>query len=100
MVPESQEEKLRWELTMLHELLEDVEELGPETKQAIQVVAADIQRLLGDQEASEKDDDTKQDEWSNVRKRWRDAVLDFESHHPRLTQAVDQVSGMLANAGI
>ena len=100
MIPESQEEKRRWELTMLHQLLENVNELGPETKDAIQLVAADIERLLGEKKDQDKDEETEKDEWSSVGKRWRDAVLEFESHHPRLTQAVDQVSGMLANAGI
>ena len=97
MIPESQEERLRWELTMLHELLEDVDELGPETKEAIQLVASDIQKLIGSEAEGE---DKKKDQWSSIGKRWREALLDFESHHPRLTQAVDQVSGMLANAGI
>ena len=93
MFDESQQDRLRLELKMLHELLENVEEVGSGTKDTMQLLATDINRLL-EQEA-EADD-----KWTLIGKRWREVLLDFESHHPRLTQVVDQITSALANAGI
>ena len=92
MLEESQQDRLRLELKMLHQLLEDMDEAGAGTKDAMRQVASDIDRILDAEES--------RDEWSGIGKRWRDAVLDFESHHPRLAQVVDSVTNILANAGI
>lgn len=90
MFDKTTEDKLRWELTMLHELLEDVDEVSPKTQEDLKEVATEIHRLLELEDA----------DWLALGKRWRKAVLDFESRHPRLAQAVDEVTNMLANAGI
>lgn len=92
MLEKTEREKLQGELTTVHELLENVDEVNTDTKEALQLLAADIQRIL--QRESERDD------WSGIGKRWREAVLDFEVKHPRLAQAIDEVTGLLANAGI
>ena len=76
---------------MLHELLEDLEEVNPETKTALRTVASDIERILDREE---------HDEWPQLGQRWREAALSFESHHPRLAAAMDQITSALANAGI
>jgi hypothetical protein len=97
MIEESQQDRLRLELKMLHELLEDLDEVGGGTKDAMRQVASDIDRILDEAKTQQ---DTTEQEWSGIGKRWRDAVLEFESHHPRLTQVVDSVTSILANAGI
>jgi ElaB/YqjD/DUF883 family membrane-anchored ribosome-binding protein len=89
----SHQDQLRGELTTLHELLEGVDEVSADTKQAMQAVAADIHRLL------DQNQESPGDAWSQVGTRWQQAVLNFESQHPRLTQAVDQITGLLANVG-
>lgn len=92
MLNKTEKDQLVWKLTMLHELLEDVEQVSPETKEAMQTVATDLSRIL--------ERETLEEDWSHLRQRWREAVLDFESQHPRLAQAVDQITSALANAGI
>jgi len=92
MLDKSELDKLRQELILLHQLLAEGQEVNPETRDAMQAVAADIQAVLDPQSA--------EDDWSQIGKRWRDAILGFETRHPRLTQAVDQITGALANAGI
>ena len=86
-----QQARLRDELESLHELLENVDEVSADTKDAMRSVVADIGRLL--------DPESDDDDWTHIDKRWREAVLDFESQHPKLTQAVDQITGLLANIG-
>lgn len=92
----SQQDQLQSELTTLHQLLEDVGEVSPETKEAMRSVADDIRRLIKEESA---DDSSSIDDWSHVGNRWRAALVDFESQHPRLTQAVDQITGLLASIG-
>ena len=92
MLDKSQQNQLRGELKMLHELLENVDEVSGPTKEAMQLLADDIQRLLEEESATE--------EWPSVGQRWRDVVLDFEAQHPRLAQVMDQITNVLANAGI
>lgn len=92
----SQQDQLQSELTTLHQLLEDVAEVGPDAKEALRSVADDIRRLIEEESA---DDSSSTDDWSHVGNRWRAALVDFESQHPRLTQAVDQITGLLANIG-
>ena len=91
-----QQDRLQSELSTLHQLLEDVEEVDPTTKEAMQSVAEDIRRLI---EGGSTDDSASIDAWSHLGNRWRAALVDFESQHPRLTQAVDQITGLLANIG-
>ena len=92
MFVEPQKGEMQWQLKMLHELLEDTEHVNEATRAELRKVAEEIDRLLS-QEAQ-------RDDWSNVGERWRNAVLGFESRHPKLAQAVEEVTGILANAGI
>lgn len=92
MIDKSLQDRLRGDLTTLHDILEDVAEVDTDAKNALQLVATDIQSIL-EQESADQN-------WFHIRQRWRDAVLHFESQHPRLTQILDQITGVLANAGI
>lgn len=91
MLNKAEKEQLVWKLTMLHELLEDLEQVNPETKAALKTVASDIERIL------DRDD---HDDWPQLGQRWREAALNFESQHPRLAAAMDQITTALANAGL
>ncbi len=94
MLQESEQDRLLRELNQLHEMLEGTDEIDKATTEAMRLVAADMSRVLNKQE--EATDDT----WPGFGKRWREAVLHFESQHPRLAQVVEQITSVLAGAGI
>ena len=96
MVDDSHKEQLREELARLHSLLEQVDEsdatLDAETRASLHVVARDMHRVL--------DGDATPADWPSLGERWREAILDFESQHPRMAQVVEQITSMLARSGI
>lgn len=92
MLENSQQNELRGKLKTLHEILEDVDEVGDDTREEMRVLASDLDRVL--------EDEAVEDDLSRIGQRWRKAVLDFESHHPRLALAVEEITNILANAGI
>jgi hypothetical protein len=96
MLDEKQREALRWQLTMLHELLEDTEKVDGETKRSMHEVSSELNRIL-EQEAGHK---SEADHWDKAKVKWQDAVIDFESHHPRLALTVEEITGLLARMGL
>ncbi len=91
---ESDQERLLQELNQLHQMLEQTSEIDAATTEAMRLVAADMSRVLNERQ------DATVDTWTGFGKRWREAVLHFESKHPRLAQVVEQITSVLAGAGI
>ncbi len=88
----SEQDVLRRQVNELREHLAIEGELAPKTKDALHAVADDIHTLLAK--------DTTSQDWSDVGKRWNEALLDFEFKHPRLSILIEQVTTTLANVGI
>ncbi len=94
MLPQAQKNELRTELATLQSLLKgpvDAGDLDETTRESMQRVVEDIERLL---------QETKPDGWTQVKHDWNEALAEFESQHPGLTEAVSAITGVLANAGI
>lgn len=81
-------------LEILNAELADAEQISDEARQKLEQVAADIrERLEGDAAAAAKAD---HESISGLQQ----AMLEFETEHPRLTGAIGQVASALANLGI
>ena len=81
-------------LRMLQTELADAEQLDDQSRAALLEVTAEIQRaLVGGQPVSRGDRES-------LSGRLQEAVLEFETEHPQLTGAVNQVAAALANLGI
>jgi len=101
MLDPKQREALRWQLTMLHELLEDTEQVDTQkvdekTMEAMREVSGELNRILVDKAGQESE----AVQWDNAKVKWQDAVIDFESHHPRLALTVEEITGLLARMGL
>ena len=101
MLDPKQREALRWQLTMLHELLEDTEKedtkkADEKTIEAMREVSGELHRILKE-EAGQA---TEAAQWDSAKGKWQDAVIDFESHHPRLALTVEEITGLLARMGL
>ena len=92
MFMESKQAELQWQLKMLHEMLEDTEHVDDATRAKMKELAQEMERLL--------EAEAHKDEWSGFGERWRNAMINFETRHPNLSQAVEEVTGILASAGI
>ena len=87
-------EQLRGELAQLHSLLQDTHEIDESTRQSLTQLSADIQRVLQTPPEETDQGDT------DLRQRIDDAVLDFGTKHPQLTQILSRVTDLLSNMGI
>lgn len=84
-------------LTTLKNLRAEIaqaEQLDLPTKEQLQSLAQDIQRLV------ESEPGPSREHTVSVSDRVREAVLRFETHHPRLTALLNQIGDGLANLGI
>lgn len=86
--------ELQQTLVTLHSELSDADAVDDQTRALLTTLANDIQRL-SEQEAADT-----QSEVEPLSARLQDFVLKFETEHPQLTRAVNQVSAALANLGI
>ena len=87
-------EQLRAELEQLNNLLQDPHGMDEATRQSLARLAADIQRVL------QATSDGEEQPHPDIRQRIDDAVVDFESKHPQLTQILSRVTDLLSNMGI
>ena len=89
--------KLQQTLAQVHAELADAESVDGDTRQLLTTLTDDIERLLEKdppQPAAEATDD------GPLSKQVRGLVLQFESEHPKLTTALNQVADALAGLGI
>ncbi len=84
-------QQLRNELEQLHKLLRDTHDIDDSTRQSLAQLASDIQRVMQESVTQPPPD---------LRQRVDDAVLDFETKHPQLTQILSRVTDLLSNMGI
>lgn len=95
-----EKQQLRAQLASLHQALADAESdvsegrgrLGPEARELLQAVMADIQRVLDAEERAEEPE--------GLMDRLREAKEDFEESHPTLAEAAGRVIDALARMGI
>ncbi len=86
--------ELQKTLEALHIELNDAASVDDATRAKLVALAEDIQRL-SEQEATETPDEV-----APLSAQVQDMVLKFETDHPQLTTALNQVSAALANLGI
>ncbi|WP_442483759.1 DUF4404 family protein [Aeoliella sp. SH292] len=85
-------DKLRGELTKLHQELSTVETVDAPTKEMLVTVMQDIAHLLtGDKPTGENAPSSDS---------LREMMTDFEAEHPQLAQALGRLADGLANLGI
>ena len=94
MLDDKQRDALRWQLTMLHELLEDTEKVDDKTKKAMREVSDELDRILAQEKEAEAQ------HWDEAKGKWQEVVIDFEVHHPRLALTVEEITGILARMGL
>lgn len=80
-------------LDVLNTELADADEVSVGARASLARVTDDIRRLLGERERAGQDDD-------EAATALKDALLEFETEHPQLTGAINQVAAALANLGI
>lgn len=84
-------DELHAELTKLHEMLGNVEELDDELRTDLQKIAEDIRNALQEEGPSDL---------QGLRKELSDRALKFEVSHPHLTNAVASIANLLSSMGI
>ena len=89
-----QKHELQETLAKLHGELSDQEKIDDSTRQLLKKFADDINRLLDDAQTTSADD------VEPLSEQVQDLVLKFETDHPQLTAALNQVASALANMGI
>jgi hypothetical protein len=89
------EKRLRDELTRLHGELEQASSVDRASRELLEDLMTDIQRLLdASPPASQEQDD------DGLAERLGDAVRHFEEEHPNLAVAVGRIATALSNLGI
>lgn len=86
--------QLQSSLSELHESLTNVEQLDDETRQMMETLAADLQRLL------RKEGELSADDVAPVSNRLQELLLRFETEHPQITGILGRLASSLANLGI
>ena len=81
-------------LEKVHVELADAQSVDDATRQLLTTLTDDIRRL------SEQSDTASAESVEPLTAQVQDLVLQFESDHPQLTTALNQVAGALANLGI
>ena len=89
-----EKQQLRETLEKLHGELGDRAQIDDETRALLKTLTDDINRLLS---ADAKDS---ADQVEPLSDQVHDLVLKFETDHPQLTSALNQVASALANMGI
>jgi hypothetical protein len=86
-------------LETLHEELQGASTVDADTQALLVTLVQDIHRLM----QPSRDDPTRDDptqEVEDLTAQVQDLMLKFETDHPQLTRALNQVSSALANLGI
>jgi len=86
--------ELRKTLEQVQDELANAESVDDKTRQLLTTLTDDIRRL------SEQSGRASAESVEPLTDQVQDLVLQFESDHPRLTTALNQVAGALANLGI
>jgi len=86
--------ELQKTLEKLHAELNSAESVDDATRAKLVALAKDIERL-----SKQKNNETA-DEVEPLSEQVEDMLLKFETDHPQLTNALNQVSAALANLGI
>ncbi len=81
-------------LEKLQTELAGIQEVGEERQQQLQTISANIQALLTQEE------DVSSEQIDPVHASIQKLLLQFESEHPSLTSALNQVAAGLSNLGI
>lgn len=84
-------EALRENLTKLHTELASVENLDEELHALLRSVAADIEKVLGDEDAVET---------HSPRAQLEEVAVKFEADHPRLASVLGELADTLSKLGI
>ena len=84
-------EALRENLTKLHTELASVENLDEELHALLRSVAADIENVLGDEDAAAT---------HSRRAQLEDVAVKFEADHPRLASILGELADTLSKLGI
>jgi hypothetical protein len=80
-------------LKQLHDELQRTDNLTSDAREALAALADDIQRLAASDQAPAESS-------SAVSQQVQDLLLGFETEHPNLTRALNQVAAALSNLGI
>ena len=87
--------ELRTTLEKVHAELANAESVDDDTRELLTALTDDLERLSSDQTEGESAEHV-----GPLSARVHDLVLRFETDHPRLTTALNQVADALANLGI
>ena len=88
-----EKQELREKLEELHRALRDADAVGSESRELLEALVADIQRVL-------ERDSREEPEPESLAERLREVVEEFEESHPTLTEAAGRVIDALAKMGI
>lgn len=83
--------KLRESLESIHRELADPKAVDEVNRTLLEQVAADIERVLDEEDATTPD---------TVRGRIEKAAIDFEAEHPRLARVMNEIADTLGRMGI
>lgn len=86
-------------LQALHQQLAQTEEVDPDTRQALQQVMLDIQRVVDGPDPSVADSTTSESHES-LSQKMMDAVNEFEARHPQVASLINNVADRLSDLGI
>ena len=81
-------------LESLHAELADADQIDTETRERLETVTGDVQRLLG------QDAEPSREEVEPLSDSLQDMVLRFEADHPSLTSLLNRIASGLSNLGI
>lgn len=88
------QQELLASLNTLHEELQRTDKVDPKTREALQELTDDIERLADDSTPTTAEDAAASEEGA------RSFLQDFEAEHPRLAEALGKLADTLANLGI
>ena len=91
--------QLQQTLAQVHNELADAQSVDDDTRQLLTTLTNDIQRLL-EKDQTEPSSPDSDDADGPLSSQVRSLMLQFETDHPKLTSALNQVADGLANLGI
>jgi ABC-type transporter Mla subunit MlaD len=86
--------QLQQALSELHDSLAHVDQLDDETRQLMQTLTDDLQRLL------QHEGDWVAEDVEPVSNKLQDLLLRFETEHPQVSGILGRIASSLANVGI